>query len=116
METTIAAKEVVGIAAGRETHAAVSSPVSPRRISRRKKVSSRDSGAVERYFLAKSISSKDKPELGEECEKEPDAMIKSLQTGLPYFIITHYTVTTTVDNGVPLIVRQPYVKEVKLNS
>src|SRR5437773_1840775 len=98
METTIAAKEVVGITAGRETHAAVSSPVSPRRVSR-KKVASRDSGAVERYFLAKSVSSKDKPELGEECEKEPDAMIKSLQTGLPYFIITHYTVTTTVENG-----------------
>jgi hypothetical protein len=113
METTAAAKEVVGTNTGQETKATGSSPASPTRLSRRKRVASHESEAVGRYFLAKSISSKDKPELGEECEKETDAMVKSLQTGLPYFIITHYTVTTTVENGVPQIVRQPYLKEVK---
>jgi hypothetical protein len=113
MDTTAAAREMDGTNTGQETKPAVSVPASTRRLSRRKKVASRESEAIERYFLAKSISPKDKPELGEECEKETDAMVKSLQTGLPYFIITHYTVTTAVENGVPQILRQPYLKEVK---
>jgi hypothetical protein len=72
----------------------------------RRKKRNTDDGNV-RYFLPKSGSSPDKPELGREMTNESEALIEAFKSGQPFYALTVCKAAAEVNGGSsPVIVRQ----------
>lgn len=59
-----------------------------------------------RYFLPKSGSSPEKPELGEEMQNEGSALVKAFKSGGIFFTVVAWTAGTEINGNEPKIVKQ----------
>jgi hypothetical protein len=64
-----------------------------------------------RYFLAKSGSSADVPELGAEVESESEELIQSFRlNGAPFYTVAAYCAEIEINGGSPMLVKRPAKK------
>jgi hypothetical protein len=59
-----------------------------------------------RFFLPKSASSPDKPELGQEVASEGEALVHAFRTGQIFFTLVAWKAVPEVDGNEPRIVKQ----------
>ena len=74
-------------------------------INRRKRRNTDD--AKLRFFLAKAGSTSKNVELGEEVQTEGDALIRSLKSDQPFYVVTVWKAVAEQNGKGPVIVKQP---------
>ena len=59
-----------------------------------------------RYFLPKSGSSADKPELGQEMNNEGEALVEAFKTGQVFYTLVAWKAAPEINGNEPKIVKQ----------
>ena len=59
-----------------------------------------------RYFIPKTGSSPDKPELGQEVPSEGEALVKAFKDGGVFYTVVAWKAITEMDGGEPKIVKE----------
>lgn len=72
----------------------------------RRKRRNQDEGKL-RFFLAKQGSNVKALELGEEVPTEGDALIRSLKSDQPFYVVTAWKAVAEQNGKGPVIVKQP---------
>lgn len=68
---------------------------------------------TQRFFLAKTGNSSGLPEFGKELSGEPEAIVESLKTGLPYFVISEWRGVADFSGKKPQLGREPALGSLK---
>lgn len=71
---------------------------------RRRRKTSEEPGS--RFFLPKSGSSLQIPELGQEMNTEGDALIEALKSGQVFFVVKVFRAEAQQNGGYPVIIKQ----------
>ncbi len=64
------------------------------------------SSADVRYFLPKTGTSPEKPELGREVTNEADALVEAFKTDQPFFTLVVWKAVSENEDGIPRIVKE----------
>lgn len=59
-----------------------------------------------RYFLPKSASSSEKPELGQEMTNEGEALVEAFKSGQVFYTVVAWKAVTEINGNEPKIVKQ----------
>jgi len=59
-----------------------------------------------RYFLPKSGTSSERPELGREMASEAEALVEAFKTGQTFFTLVAWKAVSEIENGAPRIVKE----------
>lgn len=59
-----------------------------------------------RFFLPKSGTSVERPELGREIASENEALVEAFRTGQPFFTLVAWKAVPDMDDDVPKIVKE----------
>jgi hypothetical protein len=71
----------------------------------------RDSGEENvRYFMPKSGSSAERPELGQEMAGEGEALVQAFRSGQVFYTVAAWRATTEIDGSEAKIVKQAAVR------
>lgn len=59
-----------------------------------------------RFFLPKSGTTSDRPELGREMASEAEALVEAFKTGQTFFTLVAWKAVSEIENGAPRIVKE----------
>jgi len=77
---------------------------------RRKPARAPEATPSPRYFLAKDQTSGSVPQFGKELTNENEALIESVRTGLPYYIVSEWKAVPDLSGKTPQIIKEPVVR------
>jgi hypothetical protein len=81
-------------------------PVTPERNGRRRRPEMASENV--RYFLLKSGSSTEKPELGQEMTNEGEALVQAFKSGQVFYTLVAWKAVPEINGNEPKIVKQVF--------
>ena len=79
-------------------------PATPERNGRRRRVEM--TSETVRYFLLKSGSTSEKPELGQEMTNEGEALVQAFKSGQVFYTVVAWKAVPEINGNEPRIVKQ----------